>query len=308
MPGVNDKAATGKRKDDASPDRAERIIFAVVIFVIATVPTLTFLFSFGNVGDLGVSLHVDRRIAYLTGPAIDLSVVGLIVAGSYLSHRGWSEKRLWPVHLMSVVCGLTMIALNCGQAVYESRWRLATFDAVGPLLLIGWGFVGPWLLRQLYDARLVPTTERQQVSGNAAEPAAPSPMPTESGSGNRTAIPATGIGSPAAAGGNGNGSRPATAPARSGKDPAADPSDFDGNWATLAAPLYRKYVEDHNGTTPTGPVLANLLRNAHRDLKVPESPRSERNIRKATEDLIELESGGSKAEDAEPERAWAVNS
>jgi hypothetical protein len=134
-------------------DRTERIIYSVVIGVIAVVPLLTFVFSFGNVGDLGVSLHVDPRIAFLTGPAIDLSVVGLIVAGSYLSHRGWSEKQLWPIHAMSIICGLVMISLNCGKAIYLRRWGLAAFDGVGPLLLIGWGFLGPWLLQQLFTAR-----------------------------------------------------------------------------------------------------------------------------------------------------------
>ena len=188
MPTHENRAASGKRKDDpAGAERTERIIFTVVVAVIAIVPTLTFAFSFGNVGDLGVSLHVDRRIAYLTGPAIDLSVVGLIVAGSYLSHRGWSEKQLWPVHLMSVICGLTMIALNCGQAVYKHHWRLASFDAVGPLLLIGWGFIGPWLLRQLFEARTVPAIH--PASGRKAD---------EAGTDIRSAPDADATGTPAA--------------------------------------------------------------------------------------------------------------
>lgn len=170
MPAAENTAVQKKRKDEAaSPDR---VIFLVVLFVIATVPALTFLFSFGNVGNLGVSLNVDKHIAYLTGPAIDLSVVGLIVAGSYLSHRGWSEKQLWPIHLMSVVCGLTMIALNCGQAMYQTKYRLAAFDAVGPLLLIGWGFIGPWLLRQLFAARSS-TTEGVRVAAPKIAKVAP---------------------------------------------------------------------------------------------------------------------------------------
>lgn len=157
-----------------APDRVETVIYAVVIIVIAFVPVLAFAFSFGNVGLLGVSLGIDPRIAYLTGPAVDLSVVGLIVAGTYLSHRGWSDSALWPVHLMSVLCGAAMIALNCGQSVYQQQWRKAAFDAVGPLLLIGWGFLGPWLLRQLADARTLRTSTATAAEPSTAEAQGPS--------------------------------------------------------------------------------------------------------------------------------------
>lgn len=134
-------------------DRVEKWIRGVVLFVIAVVPLLAFGFSFGNVGLLGVSLGIDPRIAFLTGPIVDLSVTGLIVAASYLSYVGHDERDLWPVHLMSGLCGIVMIALNCGQALRAHQWQRAGFDAVAPALLIGWGFLGPWLLRKLADAR-----------------------------------------------------------------------------------------------------------------------------------------------------------
>jgi hypothetical protein len=152
-PAMKDIAAPPtKRAPAAKRDSVERLTYTAVITVITAVPALAFAFSFGNVGLHGVSLGVDARIAYLTGPAVDLSVVGLIVAASFLSHRGRTERELWPVHLMSVLCAAAMLYLNCGQAVYEHRWRLAVFDAVGPLLLVGWGSIGPWLLRQLASA------------------------------------------------------------------------------------------------------------------------------------------------------------
>lgn len=62
-------------------------------------------------------------------------------------------------------------------------------------------------------------------------------------------------------------------------------------WAELAMPLYRKFAAEHNGTTPSAPVLANLLRDAYPDLKVPGSERSERLIRAATEVLIDADGG-----------------
>ena len=150
----NTDAPTGKRtRHEKKPDRVEQVIYGVVLFVATAVPLLTFAFSFGNVGLHGVSLGVDYRIAYLTGPAVDLSVTGLIAAASYLSHCGRTERELWPLHLMSALCATAMLYLNCGQAVYEHQWRLAVFDAVGPMLLAGWGFIGPWLFRQIADAR-----------------------------------------------------------------------------------------------------------------------------------------------------------
>lgn len=221
MPGANHSRASkrGRASDGQKPDGVERVIYAVVLAVVAAVPLLAFAFSFGNVGLLGVSLGVNPRIAYLTGPAVDLSVVGLIVAGSYLSHRGRSDRDLWPVHTMSLACGAAMIALNCGQAVYEQEWRLAAFDAVGPLLLIGWGFVGPWLLRQIADARRLapaaPAPESAPTRPGAPRPeaekptapAAPRPLPDASDAPSSTATAAR----PAA---------PTPAPARANIHPA----------------------------------------------------------------------------------------
>ena len=58
------------------------------------------------------------------------------------------------------------------------------------------------------------------------------------------------------------------------------------DWAELAAPLYREYEADHNGSVPSAPVLVNLLRSRHPGLRYPESERAWRNIRSATEGLI----------------------
>lgn len=194
-------------------DRVEKWIRGVVLFVIAVVPLLAFGFSFGNVGLLGVSLGIDPRIAFLTGPIVDLSVTGLIVAASYLSYVGHDERDLWPVHLMSGLCGVVMIALNCGQALRAHEWQRAGFDAVAPALLIGWGFLGPWLLRKLADAR------------TALEPVAP-------GSGGTVPqVPAKVPAAAAEPGSNGSGER-ATHDSRNGAaqgstpvpDPATQPA------------------------------------------------------------------------------------
>lgn len=182
-PKVPGKARASKQAVDG--DRTERITVGIVLFVLAVVPLLTFLFSFGNVGNLGVGLHVDWRIAYLTGPAVDLTATGMIVAATWLSHKGRTEKELWPIHVLSVICALMMFGLNCGPAIYVRRYQLAAFDAVGPFLLMAMGLVGPWLLRQITDARTVAgadgssqkTSSRKTVTAAATPPAIPAATP-----------------------------------------------------------------------------------------------------------------------------------
>lgn len=261
--------------------KAERYIVRIILAVIAIVPFLTFLFSFGNVGDLGVSLHIDKRIAYLTGPAVDLTATGMIVAATWLSYRGMSERELWRVHALSIICALIMFALNCGPAIYTHRYQLAGFSAVGPFLLMAMGFVGPWLLRQLTDVR--EPAAAVSGSGNraaAVEAAMPVPAATETAAtvpatGNRAAMPVA-----AKQGGNPKLRQKKTAAAG-----AAAP-----NWGDLALPLWEDYFDRH-GEAPTAAVLASQLRAAYPNLKVPGSPRSERNIRAATEALAATRSG-----------------
>lgn len=280
-PHIKPKNRSGNTPPQGKPDRVERIIVGIVLFVLAAVPLLTFLFSFGNVGDLGKSLGVDYRIAYLTGPGVDLTATGMIVAATWLSYRGMSERELWRVHALSIICALIMFALNCGPAIYQHRYQLAGFSAVGPFLLMAMGYVGPWLLRQLTDTRQ-PAPAATGSSTAANDPAATGdPAPAAAPAAGNTE-PAAGPGSPAAkphpqaATGTGK-------PKQRRKNPAVDTGNTPG-WADLALPLWLDYIEQH-GEAPTAPALVGRLRNAYPNLKVPESERSERNIRAATEKL-----------------------
>lgn len=132
---------------------------------------------------------------------------------------------------------------------------------------------------------------REATAATAATPTAPAAAATEP-------LPATGNedgGSETPRAGNGDGNKLATVSSidAAGRRSAAD-------WAKLALPLWQQYTERHNGEAPTAPVLANLLRNAHPELPVPGSPRSERNIRAAVEELLD-------GADDESERAEAVS-
>ncbi len=137
-------------------DPGERLTFVVVIGVLITVPLLTFLFSFGNVWDLARRLDVPTYVQPLVAPAVDLSVTGLFVALAYLSLRGVAEETLRPARHLLHLSGAATLALNCAGAIVDGKFGRAAFDGVGPMLLIGWGAVGPVLLRQVILARTLP--------------------------------------------------------------------------------------------------------------------------------------------------------
>lgn len=64
------------------------ITLRTVTVIAAAVIALAFLFGFGNVFDLAVRLGVPIYVAPLVAPAVDLSVLGLLVGVRYLSAHG----------------------------------------------------------------------------------------------------------------------------------------------------------------------------------------------------------------------------
>jgi hypothetical protein len=112
-----------------------------------------FGFSFGNVLALGRYLAVPEWVAWLVAPAVDLTVVGLIVGVRYLSLRGVEGPRLRPARLLLVAAGLATWALNTAHALFVRRHvGVVAYDSLAPLLLISWAEVGPWFLRQFRAA------------------------------------------------------------------------------------------------------------------------------------------------------------
>jgi hypothetical protein len=136
----------------------QRTITAVMIVIAA----LAFVFSFGNVWSLALRLGVPGPIAPLIAPMVDLSVVGLLVALRYLSLRGLPADQMTAATRLMHFSGLLTLALNVAEPIVAGHYGRAAVDAVAPLLLLGWGSVGPQLLRAFHTA---------------ARPAVPAPPP-----------------------------------------------------------------------------------------------------------------------------------
>ncbi|MGW4075792.1 hypothetical protein ACWELB_20160 [Streptomyces asiaticus] len=75
-------------RDSGGPRASfERVVIlrAVTLIMAAVVVGLTFLFGFGNVWTLALRLGVPPWAAPLVAPAVDLSVLGLLLGTQYLA-------------------------------------------------------------------------------------------------------------------------------------------------------------------------------------------------------------------------------
>ncbi|MFD8381156.1 DUF2637 domain-containing protein [Streptomyces sp. NPDC059679] len=147
----------------------DRITQRTVTVVMAIIAALAFVFSFGNVWALALRLGVPRPIAPLIAPMVDLSVVGLLVALRYLSLRGIPAEQIKGATRLMHLSGLLTLALNIAEPLVAKHYGRAAVDAVAPLLLLGWGAVGPQLLRHFHAVTHVAP----------ASAATPDPAPAE---------------------------------------------------------------------------------------------------------------------------------
>nr|WP_035742535.1 hypothetical protein [Parafrankia elaeagni] len=131
------------------PAQSKDIAVTLVTLIMALVVGLTFLFGFGNVLQLGLRLGVPIWIAPLVAPAVDLSVVGLLLGTRQLALRGAPIELLRPARRLLVFSSIVTLALNIAEPVIAGDYAKAAFDSVGPFLLIGWSEVGPGLLQAM---------------------------------------------------------------------------------------------------------------------------------------------------------------
>ncbi|WP_236703398.1 hypothetical protein [Lentzea aerocolonigenes] len=120
------------------------------------VVALTFLFGFGNVLNLALRLGVPAWVAPLVAPAVDLSIVGLLLGTRHLALTGASPEVLRPARRLLIFASVVTLALNVAEPLVAGEFGKAAFDAVGPLLLIGWSEVGPGLLQAIGATSRVP--------------------------------------------------------------------------------------------------------------------------------------------------------
>jgi hypothetical protein len=141
-------------------------MLSAVTLIVGIIVALTFLFGFGNVFSLALRLGVPVWVAPLVAPAVDLSVVGLLIAIRSLSVRGAPAEVIRPARRLLLASSLVTLALNVAEPLIVGEVGKALFDAVGPLLLIGWAEVGPTLLLALAS---VPVTGPPVVVAQTAD-------------------------------------------------------------------------------------------------------------------------------------------
>lgn len=125
------------------------VVVRAVTVIMGTVVGLTFLFGFGNVLSLGLRLGVPFWVAPLVAPAVDLSILGLLLGIRHLALAGASDEVLRPARRLLMFASTVTLALNVADPIVASEYGKAAFDAVGPLLLIGWAEVGPGVLHAI---------------------------------------------------------------------------------------------------------------------------------------------------------------
>ncbi|HEX5407596.1 MAG TPA: hypothetical protein VFX16_35420 [Pseudonocardiaceae bacterium] len=120
-----------------------------VTVIMGTALGLTFLFGFGNVLNLALRLGVPVWVTPLVAPAADLSILGLLLGTRHLAPHGATPEQLRPARRLLIFASLTTLSLNIADPLITGAHGKAAFDAVGPLLLIGWAEVGPGLLQAI---------------------------------------------------------------------------------------------------------------------------------------------------------------
>ncbi|MGE6738154.1 DUF2637 domain-containing protein, partial [Streptomyces sp. NPDC059900] len=111
---------------------------------------------FGNVWTLALSLGVPPWVAPLVAPAVDLSVLGLLLAVRHMALHGAGREQMRPARRLLIFSSAMTLALNVADPLITGQFGKAAFDAVGPLLLIGWAEVGPGLLQTLGGIQRAP--------------------------------------------------------------------------------------------------------------------------------------------------------
>lgn len=139
---------------------------------------LTFVFMFGNGWETAKRLGVNPLIAPLIQPAVDLAVVGLMVGLRYLAAHGWTDEELRKPRVWLRIFGVMTLAMNTALPLHQHHYGRAAWDAIGPVLLIAWSELAPWLLRAIYTVRLELEASKREAAATLVLPAPAVPLVT----------------------------------------------------------------------------------------------------------------------------------
>jgi hypothetical protein len=150
----------------------EELTRRAITVITAAIVAMALAFSVVNVTRLCLDLGVTAWIAWLIGPSVDLSVIGLLTGIRFLSLHNYTEEQLAKLHRFLRLCGALTLALNTAGALWHLQYGTASVDAIGPVLLIGWSETGPWLLREINAVCAPAVREPTATEGPQAWPAA----------------------------------------------------------------------------------------------------------------------------------------
>jgi hypothetical protein len=136
---------------------------------------------------LCLDLGVTAWIAWLIGPSVDLSVIGLLTGIRFLSLHGYTGEQLAGLNLFLRFCGALTLALNTAGSLWHGQYGTAGVEAIGPVLLIGWSEFGLRLMREI-SAICAPAGREATAAGGlrAASTAAARPVVVPAGLLDRT--------------------------------------------------------------------------------------------------------------------------
>lgn len=82
------------------------VVVRAVTVIVGTVVGLTFTFGFGNVLTLALHLGVPVWVAPLVAPAVDLSILGLLLSTRHLALHGATAEQLRPARQLLIFASL----------------------------------------------------------------------------------------------------------------------------------------------------------------------------------------------------------
>jgi hypothetical protein len=99
--------ATAAITASARPTTDQAVIVWAVTVIMGTVVGLTFAFGFGNVLTLAIRLGVPIWVAPLVAPAVDLSILALLLGTRHLALHGATAAELRPARRLLIFASLT---------------------------------------------------------------------------------------------------------------------------------------------------------------------------------------------------------